>query len=320
VPDFKDQEEWNVRNTAIIVAVGVVLYLGLGLVLWGILNSYMGPSSIKDPADEATAKRDLVQTLGLIMAGVAGAVGVVFTWRNVQQGQANLRLTQEDMQQTHQLTRRGQISDRFTAAIELLGATNDGGSKNLEQRLGALHLLGQIASESEQHTKTILDILATYVQQNAPRKLGQDVSEENPTENISPEMDVQTCLYVIDEIVTATNIVKSASLKDVDLRGADLYGAKLKGAFLLRADLGGAVFREADLSMAYLREADLTGADLENADLTDAEFTDVVLSGADLTGANLTGAKELTQAQIEGTIGNEETTLPEGFTRPATWH
>jgi hypothetical protein len=156
VPDSKGLEESNVENVAIAIAVGVVLYLGLGLFLWWFLNGYIDPSSIKDPADRASAKKDFLQALGLIMAGVAGAVGVFFTWRNLQQGQANLRLTQEGMRQTqegtqeslrltqeqlqlsreeHQLSRQGEITQRFTTAVELLGAVKGGGDKNLEQRL-----------------------------------------------------------------------------------------------------------------------------------------------------------------------------------------
>jgi hypothetical protein len=138
----------------------MALYVLLGLGLWWILDYYIDPSAIKDPSKEATAKKELIQALGLIMAGVAGAAGIFFTWRNLRQNQANLRLTQEGMEQTQtgtqetlrltreqvqlsreeqQLARQGQITERFTRAIDQLGATYSDGSQGGRRILLAHH-------------------------------------------------------------------------------------------------------------------------------------------------------------------------------------
>jgi hypothetical protein len=53
-------------------------------VLWFVLDSYIDPKT-------SAQKKDLVQALGFITAGVAGAVGIFFTWR----GQ---RITQRDQE------------------------------------------------------------------------------------------------------------------------------------------------------------------------------------------------------------------------------
>jgi hypothetical protein len=53
-----------------------------------------------------------------ILAGTALLSGLYFTWRTLQ------------------VNRGGQITERFTRAIEQLGATHDDKSKNLELRLG----------------------------------------------------------------------------------------------------------------------------------------------------------------------------------------
>ena len=90
---------------------------------------------------------------------------------------------------------------------------------------------------------------------------------------------------------------------------ADLRGAKVASADLQRANLYGANLQRTNLQQARLREACLQGADLTSAHL--------VL--ADLTSANLQGARELTQEQIEWTIGPNETELPEGLNRPQLW-
>jgi Pentapeptide repeats (8 copies) len=58
----------------------------------------------------------------------------------------------------------------------------------------------------------------------------------------------------------------------------------------------------------------LFGANLYNANLTDAD-----LNGANLSGAHLRGALGLTQKQIDGAIGDDETQLPAGLQHPEGW-
>src|SRR5215208_6282178 len=147
------------RSQVFLFVGGLALYLLLGLFLWWLLQRYVDPSAIKNPSKEATAKKDLLQALGFIMAGVAGAIGIYFTWRgqriarqgqeeNQEATQKQLRLTQRSIninQRTTQkqlknaeeelrLTRKGQVTERFTRAIDQLGATGDKGKKVLELR------------------------------------------------------------------------------------------------------------------------------------------------------------------------------------------
>lgn len=86
--------------------------------------------------------------------------------------------------------------------------------------------------------------------------------------------------------------------------GADLAGARLQGLRLCGADLRGAVLIAADL-----RGADLTAVDLLGADLRDARLDD----------ADLSRALFLTQAQITSALGNGDSLLPRGLSRPAHW-
>ena len=95
---------------------------------------------------------------------------------------------------------------------------------------------------------------------------------------------------------------------------ADLRGAKVARADLQRANLYGANLQRTNLQQARLREACLQGADLTSAHLVLANLT-----SANLRGANLQGARELTQEQIEWSIGINETELPEGINRPRLW-
>jgi tetrahydromethanopterin S-methyltransferase subunit F len=264
--------EWAFgKKTARVLGV-LALFAVAVILLFVFLDLYVAPT-------KPSGKKDLVLAVAQILAGAALLSGLYFTWRTLQ------------------VNREGQITERFAKAIELLGATNDGGGKNLEQRLGAIHILGQIAGESEHRAKSVMDILTTYVRQNSPRNLAQDKSEESPSEDISPELDIETILNTIgyaevSRIREAQNI--AVNLWSTDLRRADLYSAKLTRTYL----------RDADLRDAELTDIDLTNANLTNANLTDAALEEV---------------RGLTQRQIERTIGNEETPLPEGLTRPTTW-
>jgi uncharacterized protein YjbI with pentapeptide repeats len=114
-------------------------------------------------------------------------------------------------------------------------------------------------------------------------------------------------------------IVANAHLED-----AELSLASLKGASLARAWLHGANFQEANASRANFSHAQLQGATLVEASLEKADFGDAILSdetlyGTHLHGASLINARGLTQDQLDIAIGDENTTIPDGLTRPAHW-
>src|SRR5829696_7956621 len=151
---------------ALAVGGGVILAALFGFLLWGVLDWYIDPDNAKEPS---TAKKDLMQAWGFIMAGAAGGVGIYFTWSNLQNARTSLQLTQESSEENLRLTREGQITERFTQAIEQLGATDDEGNKRLEIRLGGIYALERIANDSpERDYSTIIEGLTTYLRENAP--------------------------------------------------------------------------------------------------------------------------------------------------------
>src|SRR5918998_1300590 len=105
---------------ALAVGGGILVVAFFGLLLWWLLDLYIKPDEVTAPSSPSTAKKDLMQAWGFIMAGVAGGVGIYFTWRNLRTTQENLRLTEQ-----------GQITERFTRAIDQLGAMDDKGKKKL---------------------------------------------------------------------------------------------------------------------------------------------------------------------------------------------
>jgi hypothetical protein len=205
------------------------------------------------------AENEARKTLAEIIGGAAILAGLFFTWEN-------LRITQDTATKSQDLTREGQITERFTKAIDQLGAVSDKGEKQLEIRLGGIYALERIAKESEKDHWPIMEVLTAYVRENAPwppkppknaqpSKGDQSPQEELPTTQDQrpprPATDIEAVLTVLGQ----RNRTYEKVEQRLNLRGTDLRGANLWAAHLERADLG-----DAQLQGAVLRRAQLKGA------------------------------------------------------------
>jgi uncharacterized protein YjbI with pentapeptide repeats len=228
-------------------------------------------------------ENDVRSTLLQALAGLFLAAGLYFT------------------AQTLRLNREGQITERFTRAIEQLG------DEKREVRLGGIYALERIAKSSVEDHGPIMEILTAYVRLHAPfppRRADEgeeagSAGHRERDEDGAPPTDVQAVIAVLGRRVLGRKGEHDLDLRLVDLRrakfgkGADeghFEKANFAGAQLERADLDlvhltGANLKHADLTKATLTRADLTGAHLEEANLTEA-----ILEGANLTEAHLEGA------------------------------
>lgn len=229
---------------------------------------------------------------GLIVV-VAAIVGAVYTARN------------------YDLNREGQITERFTRAIEQLG------SETRPVRVGGAYALERIALNSPRDHARVMEVLTAYVQEHAPpptprdsevrepqprdpaggraAKTGRSDSprpEEDQARGRKPAVDVQAALTVIGRRTVAYDETDhEGKPKRLDLRWTDLRGADLHFAHLERADFTGAHFEKADdRDGAYLRKARLEGADFQYAHLEGARLWGACLKGAILEEAHLEGA------------------------------
>ncbi|MDH2427499.1 pentapeptide repeat-containing protein [Sphaerisporangium sp. TRM90804] len=270
-----------------------------------------------------------------IQAGtwLLAAFAFVFTAANFtlarRQGDLN-RAALELTRGTFQLSEQGQVTERFTRAIDQLG------SSNVDVRLGGVYALERVAVDSPRDQPAIVAVLAAFVQRRSrmePERLGDD-----------PAGEARAAVSVIARRDTGAdggrvNLRRARllglALDDARLTGADLYQADLGEAVLVRGRLAGVVAGEANLRGAHLTECDLLGADLTGATLSEAVLTDgrwdeatlvkavlprarlcrvslrgavmteAVLDGAELEECDLTGAKlgraGLTAAKLVGT-------------------
>jgi hypothetical protein len=246
---FADEAAWIFGKRTVRVLAAVVLFVVVVALLAVFLNWYVAPS-------KPSEKKDLVLGMAQILAGTALLSGLYFTWRTLQ------------------VNREGQITERFTRAIDQLGKTDENGNKLLEIRLGGIYALERIARESEEDHWPIMEVLTAYVRQHAPWRSDEEQYGEGT--EVAPDLDIQAILTVLQRRTGAFGHgePEGLDLQKTNLRGANLQGANLRGANLYEADLEGALLSEvhlegATLTQAYLRNANLFQAHLEEAHLAE---------------------------------------------------
>ena len=265
---------WRMYLLAVVVAAVAVA------ILWCVPPWQVEQVRVRlnEPADEyrlATLENECRRTLLQGIGGFFLLAGLYVAWRRVKAAE------------------EGQITERFTRAIDQLGQN---GPDKMAIRLGGIYALERIAKDSEKDHGPIMEVLTTYVRQNAPvpredpeKGPEEELWEEEPTlESAWLTADLQAILTVIGRRETTGNHRRNDPL---NLTSARLYGANMRGA-----NLCGVRLNFADLRFADLREADLRGAELERADL---DRTD------------LRGAKNLTENQVRETNNFKRAFLPE---------
>jgi hypothetical protein len=250
------------------VVIGAVAFLFVAFFLWQLVDP-------RTP-EQRTA---FIQTMGGIVGGSALLFGLYFTARNLQ------------------VSQEGQITERFTRAIDQLG------SDKIEIRLGGIYALERIARDSERDHWPIMEVLTAYVREQAPGPLeegqtrGDDGAKEKPEEDSNaepastdvppPDPDVQAIMTVISR---RTQYWGQGETELLDLRGIDLRGADLRKANFVGANLSGANFSRAELRGADLRNVNLVGANLSGTMLWKTNLSGASLYRANLYRANLVDA------------------------------
>jgi hypothetical protein len=302
-------ESW-LLGLALSVCVALGLVLVFGLVLPRMLFPPLTERELKGTAPEKwveaqqaqgelqnAARTPLIQGLG----GAAVLVGVYFTFRQLR------------------VVRQGQVTDRFTRAVDQLG------SSSMDVQLGGIYALQQISRDSRDERSAISEILAAYVRSHAPWPLPQQKHARNgirvfgrradrwerSQDPYYTERDSDTQLVDVDAVerlrerapgVQAAMLVLGRrggvprSEPPLDLIGANLRRIRLSDKYVPGgANLAGALFWRSTLVDAVLRGANLQGAqfgdvDLRQSSLERANFQAAYLHSADLRHVNLSKA------------------------------
>jgi hypothetical protein len=228
-----------------LVAVAVMLALVLWLVLFAPAYFVPAPSEADlrtiDAARRLELQNDVRTTLLQGLGGLAVLLGAFFTYRQLR------------------IAREGQVTERFTRAIDQLG--ND----NMDVRLGGIYALERIAKDSAQEGATIAEVLTAFIRGRAPwPPTRPDQPDEDAPIKEMPFLryrapDVQAGLTVLGRQPSMTQ-AQPLNLSDTDLRRADLSNVDLQRSRLLGTRLQGANLRAARLQRVDLSHAQLQGA------------------------------------------------------------
>jgi Pentapeptide repeats (8 copies) len=242
-------------------------------------------TNVSEKADLVNKYRTTSVQIVAIIAQIFGAIaiffGLFFAWGNLT------------------TAREGQITERFTRAIDQLG------NRKMEIRLGGIYALERIANESEKDYWSIMEILTAYVRNNSGIDsyskdislknvpISMDIQANESNKNKVPKirtisLDIQAILTVI---VRRKYSYEHGETNELDFKETNLQQANLSKANLSEADLIGANLSEAELFKANLSEAELFKANLSEANLSEAELSEADLSKANLSGANLSEAE-----------------------------
>jgi hypothetical protein len=348
----------NAIGLAVVAAVSVVVWLSIARpklpawLSWGALGllillvfvtlllALLGPgarwmagvpgttkATYLEPKERLEAINNVRTAVLQSVTGFALLLGLAFTAAGLVNTGRTLQTAQE-----------GQITDRYTKAVEELGASDTA------ERLGGIYALQLLAQDSPPDQTTIMKVLSSYIRIHAWDKPQPGAAKNYLPVDVSAALQVignrdlthdgaqfRIPLYAIDLDHRDLDYVNltGANLRASDLRSADMVQAQLSNVLLGTANLSGADLSNADLTNAglvgtrfvganltddNLSKSDLSGADLSGADLSGADLSGANLRGADLSGANLSGAHlggaDVSGANLAGAI------LPVAYKKP----
>ncbi|MBN0043412.1 pentapeptide repeat-containing protein [Streptomyces actuosus] len=296
-----------------LLVVAAVL-LSLAAVLWApqmvyppltdheLIQVSDGEKRIELQQVQSQLQKDLRGQLLQFLGGLVVLAGAVAGWRQ-------LRLAHE-----------GQVTERFTRAIDQLG------SNSLDVRIGGLYALERVARNSPSDRPTVTYVLAGFIRQHAPWLVGAADGPRHPSLDVDPRTpwltnrapDVQIAAHILGRrpphAEEAALYLSRVDLRHCRLTRARLAGSNLRHANLARTwmpevDLRNARLFNADLRQTNMRDARLTYADLRNAHLQHADLRSARLHGADLRGTNLDQAR-LDGADLTAVRTDESTVWP----------
>ncbi|MFG1872127.1 pentapeptide repeat-containing protein [Micromonospora arborensis] len=193
------------------------------------------------------------------------------------------------------LQEQGQVTDRYTKAVEQLG------SSQVSVRLGAIYSLERLMRDSPDDQSTIVKVLSGFVRERAvdnhpgydrEREIWPPLDQPRAEAESRPATDVQTAVTVIGRSNLGSHQGPIIDFSGADLSNVDLssgnyeYGnfeeTALIGAKLSRANLRGITATAADLSRTEGHDVNFQGATLNRARLDEA-----LLYPVDFRAANL---------------------------------
>jgi len=174
--------------------IGVAAVVLAVVIVWALLvpgTDWLARHDIGAAKGSLAAARDAARgrllTLG---AGLLAAGALLFTARNFI------------------LSREGQVTDRYTKAIEQLG------SDKLDVRIGGIYALERVARDSAKDHPTVMEVLTAFVREHS-REQRPPPDTGNPDQRRLTRPDIQAAVTVVGRRDAKRDIL-SINLYDAD--------------------------------------------------------------------------------------------------------
>jgi hypothetical protein len=279
---------WVVGGAAALIVILAIAWVLFVPIADGLATHDVGQVAASTRAARLQTARDAARgrllTLG---AGIFAAVALLFTAR------------------TFALSREGQVTDRYTKAIDQLGSAKP------EVRTGAMYALDRVIRDSPRDHHQVMAVLAAYLRQNSDLERAERPPGRARVRWAPPA--IQAAMRVIGHRDTLPGYREKEdvlNLTGVNLTNTDADKANLSRAWLHYANFTGTSAPEARFIKAQLRYANFTGANLADADFTRADLRE-----ADLTRARHVSTANFTHADLTGALWPADATEPEGWQR-----
>ena len=254
----------------------------------------------------ANRRFEWLKQLGTFVTVITALGALLFTGLSLQQSRNQNAISQD-----------GQITSRYTAAVEQLG------SQDVDVRLGGIFARERIMQNSTRDQPTIVELLSAFIRNHPPGSTAPTAIPASDKPLPRPPADVTAALEVLGrrnrprdggsvEDLTGTNFA-DLDMSRFDLDGAILTGTNFAGADLSYANLSKAIFSSdkpafiVDIT-ANNRTSSIAGcADLDGSNLDGANLAEADLNGANLSGASMDNAFTY-QADLKNAIRSDAET------------
>jgi hypothetical protein len=238
-----------------------------------------------------------------LLSALVTAPALILTWywreKHKREDVATAMKNAEIANENARIAEQGQVTERFTRAVEQLG------SKELPVRLGAVYALEQIIMDSEGYHWSIVEILSAYVRFRCPLDAPDPVTT-NDNVPILMKPDVQAALSAIGR----RNISRDPPGKRINLASCCILGANLDDASLVNASFFRSSLRGGSMRGTDFEGVDFGFASLDNQEAAGANFQDALFTSTKFSGTDMRSAKGLTAAQFWHLPLNERPPLP----------
>jgi hypothetical protein len=274
------------------------------------------------------ARTTLLQGLGALLVLTGASIGASVTLRQVRATRDQIRETATASRNQLKLSEQGQVTDRYTRAVEQLG------HEKAPVRLGALYSLQQLAQDNPEYRQTVVDVVCAYlrmpyippgqteldaeqVQEKAPSANGRDrVPQPGPGgDPVREELQVrETAQRLLANHLRSPRLPSEPDAQlllpspqeafwpgiSLDLTGATLVDFTFPYTSVLSVEFVGATFwGAAGFSGSSWVAARFDGATFQNA----AGFDWTTFHDGRFDGATFHGDARFDRATFRGTTG-----------------